>query len=60
MHKGEEHVTEVARPGTDTEPLLNDLLEKIHYPISAVGVYRGARLIDERVLTTRGSEIHPR
>ena len=46
--RGEEHVCEIALPGTDHSPLLDLLLANLNVPVDAIRAYRGAELIEER------------
>ncbi len=54
---GQEYESEVTHPEEDPAPLMLHLLSKIKVPISAVRAYRGNEMIDEIVVTMRGSSI---
>jgi hypothetical protein len=54
VYKGHEYVNEILPPGTDPEPYIKDLLSNTSVPISAVKIYRGTVLIDERPIPMRG------
>jgi hypothetical protein len=45
--RGQEHITELAPPGTPHAPLLDRLLKGLNMPVDAVRAYRGATLLDE-------------
>jgi hypothetical protein len=55
ISQGEEYTSEVYPPGTDPEPLIEDLLYRIIVPISAIRVYRGDELWIEEQLPMRGT-----
>jgi len=46
--RGQEHLNEIARPGTPHGPLLDRLLSLLNIPVDAVRAYRGAELLEER------------
>jgi len=54
-YRGEEHTSEVLPAGSDPEPVMQQLLESIIVPISAVRAYRGKELILEWNVRMRGS-----
>jgi hypothetical protein len=51
--RGEEHVNEIAPPGTPHEPLLEMLVKSLNIPVEAVRAYRGNNLLEERKLPLR-------
>jgi hypothetical protein len=53
--KGKEHICEIAAPGTDYRPLLDDLVTRLQQPASAIRAYVGTQLVEERQLAARGS-----
>ena len=55
VQRGEEKVSEICPPGTDWAPLVDTLIRGLRVPASAVGVYRGAELVEEVRLHMRGS-----
>jgi hypothetical protein len=55
VYQGHEYVSEVLPPGADPDPVVAKLLQEIRIPISAVRVYRGHKLQDERKVRMRGS-----
>lgn len=55
IYKGQEYVNEILPSGTDLEPYIEDLLSNTSVPISAVKIYRGGTLIDERSIPMRGT-----
>jgi len=57
VYKGNEYVNEILPPGTDPEPYIQNLLSNTAVPISAVRVYRGNNLIEDRTIPMRGTEV---
>lgn len=55
VHDGKEHVSDILPPGSDPSPVINELLGNVRVPISAVRVYRGVELLEERELRMRGA-----
>jgi len=53
--ENEEHLHEVLPSGTDPGPYLDDLIEHVRVPISAVRAYEGDKLVVERVIPMRGA-----
>ncbi len=45
---GDEHVCEIAPPGTPHGPLLDRLVQSVIVPVEAVRAYRGSELLEER------------
>lgn len=54
VYKGNEYVGEILPPGTDPEPYIDDLLSNTNVPISAVRIYRGNTLLEDRAIPMRG------
>jgi hypothetical protein len=54
VHKDREHITDIYPPGTDPEPRIQQLIQSIRIPISAIRIYRGSSLVEERPLNMRG------
>jgi hypothetical protein len=54
VHKDREYITDIYPPRTDPEPGIQQLLQSIRIPISAIRVYRGSALLEERPLNMRG------
>ena len=54
VYKGNEYINEILPPGTDPEPYIEDLLSNTIVPISAVRIYRGNTLIEDRAIPMRG------
>jgi hypothetical protein len=52
----EEHLSEVLAAGTDSAPYVDDLLQRITVPISAIRVYEGDRLVFEKTVRMRGGD----
>jgi hypothetical protein len=48
VHEDNERLTDVLPSGTDYGPYVDDLLQNIRVPITAVRVYEGPKLIHER------------
>jgi hypothetical protein len=46
--RGQEHLTEIAPPGTPHVPLLDRLIGSLNIPVEAVRAYRGSYLLEER------------
>jgi hypothetical protein len=55
ISKDEEHVSEILPSGTDYKPYVDDLIQKIIVPITAVKVYEGQKLVDEIKVEMRGN-----
>jgi hypothetical protein len=55
IHKDREYITDIYLPGTDPEPRIQQLLQSIRIPISAIRIYRGPSLLEERPLNMRGT-----
>ena len=53
--KGKEYISDECLPGTDPKPHVEELLRNIIRPISAIRVYRGKDLIEERIISMRGT-----
>jgi hypothetical protein len=53
VFRGNEHVNEIAPPGTPHGPLLDRLVNSLNVPVEAVRAYRGASLLEERKLPMR-------
>ncbi len=50
---GDEHVCEIAPPGTAHAPLLDRLVQSVNVPVEAVRAYRGSDLLEERTPNLR-------
>jgi hypothetical protein len=55
VHKDREYLSILMPPGTDPAPLLDELIQNIRLPISAVRAYRGKELIEDRQVKMRGA-----
>jgi hypothetical protein len=55
IYRGNEYTTEILPPGTDPEPYIERLLTNTPVPISAIKIYRGSTLIEERPIPMRGT-----
>jgi hypothetical protein len=55
VYRGQEYVSEILPPGTDPEPHIVTLLRDVTVPISAVRIYRGQTLIEDRPIPMRGT-----
>jgi hypothetical protein len=55
VYRGQEYVSEILPPGTDPEPHVASLLRHVTVPISAVRIYRGQTLIEDRQIPMRGT-----
>ena len=55
VYQGNEYVSEILPPGTDPEPHIATLLRDTIVPISAVRVYRGQTLVEDRPIPMRGT-----
>lgn len=55
LYRGNEYVSEILPPGTDPEPYIAALLRDTNVPISAVRIYRGETLIEDRPIPMRGT-----
>lgn len=55
VYKDKEHISEVLPPNADYAPIVESLLRNIRVPITAINVYRGNQLIDNRKLNWRGT-----
>ena len=53
-HGGQEHVSEIAPPGTPHGPLLDKLILGLNVPVAIVRAYRGNELLEERHPNIRG------
>ncbi len=51
--QGDEHICEIAPPGTDYAPLLERLVNNLNVPVDAVRAYRGAQLLEEQTPNLR-------
>jgi hypothetical protein len=51
--RGQEHLNEIAAPGTAHGPLLDKLLGSLNVPVEAVRAYRGSDLLEERKTNMR-------
>lgn len=51
--RGQEHLSEIAHPGTAHGPLLDRLLGSLNVPVEAVRAYRGSDLLEERKTSMR-------
>ena len=47
-HGGQEHVCEIAPPGTPHGPLLDRLVQRLNVQVDTVRAYRGSELLEER------------
>lgn len=59
VYRGAEYESEIAPPGTDHKPLLDQLIGHMNLPIEGVRAYRGSMLLEERPLLARGSDKTP-
>ena len=55
LRKGTEHPHRLCRPGTDPQPLVDELIRNILVPITAVRAYKGRELIVEKTVNMRGA-----
>ena len=55
VYKGNEYVSEILPPGTNPELYIEDLLGNLVVPISAVRIYRGNTLLEDRTIPMRGT-----
>ena len=55
VHDGNERLTDVLPSETDYGPYVDDLIQKIRVPITAVSVYEGIMLVHERQTNMRGT-----
>jgi hypothetical protein len=55
LYRGHEYVSEILPPGTDPEPYIASLLRNTTVPISAVRIYRGHTLVEDRPIPMRGT-----
>lgn len=55
VHKDREYLSRLMPPGTAPGPLLDELIQNIILPISAVRAYRGKELIEDRQVKMRGA-----
>jgi hypothetical protein len=55
VYLGKEKLTDVLPKGTDYLPYVEDLIQKIRVPISAIRVYKGISFVYERELNMRGT-----
>ncbi len=53
VFRGQEHLNEIAPPGTPHSPLLDKLLTLLNIPVDAVRAYRGTELLEERLTSMR-------
>ena len=51
--RGQEHLNEIAPPGTPPGPLLDKLIGSLNIPVEAVRAYRGNDLLEERKTNMR-------
>jgi hypothetical protein len=56
VRKGREYATEVLAPGTDPRPVVDQVIDSVTVPISAVRVYKGNTLEQEIEIKMRGAD----
>jgi len=55
VRKGKECPHRLCRPGTDPQPVVDELIRRIRVPITAVRAYKGRELIIEKTVRMRGA-----
>ena len=55
VYGGNEYVSDILPPGSDPEPYIAHLLSNSRVPISAVRIYRGKLLVEDRSVPMRGT-----
>lgn len=55
VYKGEEHICEILRDGTNPEQSISQLIQTIRVPVSRVRAYVGTTLVIDRELPMRGA-----